>query len=176
MAANATQTEVYPAAVIMRGRMKLVHALIVKSIAETVLVAALAVGFYTLLFPPTYHGWSEVQPHAIAGWAVNGANAAERLEVQLYVDDKFISGTTANLRRPDVVAAGWAADEWHGFQFPSLLLQPGFHEARVYVLHQGPRGKQRTLQLLGDPVSFSVRADGTFDVINKALATNDRRN
>src|SRR5947208_389859 len=118
--------------------MKLVHALIAKSIAETVLIGLLAVGSFAVLFPPTYHGWSEILPHAIAGWAVNGANTAERVELQLYVDDKFVTTTTANLSRPDIVAAGWSSDEWHGFEFGNPQLGLGTHEARVYVVHAAP--------------------------------------
>src|SRR4051812_37649377 len=113
--------------------MKLVHALIAKSIAETLLVAALAVGFYVHVFPPTYHGWGQAVPDGIAGWAVNAANPAERVQVQLFIDGHFVTGAFANQSRPDVVTYGWARDEWHGYRISVAGLSHGYHVARVYV-------------------------------------------
>lgn len=146
--------------------MKLAHALIAKSIVETVLVGALAVGFYVYAFPPTYHGWGEVLPDGIAGWAINAADPYERLEVQLFVDDKFVAATTANQSRPDVVAAGWARDEWHGYKFGVPTLSSGFHTARIYALHNANQ-KRRTLQLLGDSIYFTLNENGKIETRRK---------
>jgi hypothetical protein len=146
----------------MRGHMKLVHALIAKSLAETILVGALAVTFYLSAFPPSFHGWGEVLPHSIAGWAVNQADPWDRLEVELFIDGQFVAGSTANQSRPDLVAAGWARDEWHGYAFPAPQLSHGLHEARVYALHATSGGKRQTLQLVGDPILFGVDYDGNF--------------
>jgi len=140
--------------------MRLAHALIAKSIAETILIGSIAVVFYASTFPPTYHGWAEPLPYEIAGWAVNQATQAERLEVQLFIDGKFVSSATANQSRPDVVAAGWAADEWHGYKFNLPSLNAGPHEATVYALHISAGGKRQTLQLLGDPVKFVITPNG----------------
>ena len=41
---------------------KLVNVLIAKSILETILVGAIAVGVYMNAFPPTFHGWGEAVP------------------------------------------------------------------------------------------------------------------
>ena len=140
--------------------MKLVNALIAKSIAETLLVAALAVGFYVYAFPPTYHGWGEVVPDGIAGWTVNAADPWERVEVQLIIDDRFFASATANQSRPDLVSTGWARDQWHGYSFQLPQGGPGVHVARVYVSHTDANKKRRTLQLLGDPIFFAVDATG----------------
>jgi len=150
---------------IMRGHMKLVHALIAKSLAETILVAVLAVGFYLSAFPPGFHGWGEALPQGIAGWAVNQGEPWERLEVQLFIDQEFVSSTQANQSRPDVVAAGWARDEWHGYTFSIPPLPSGFHEARVYALHASRRGKLQTLQLVGDPILFGVDQNGAIQKV-----------
>jgi hypothetical protein len=144
--------------------MRLVHALIAKSLAETILVGGLAVGFYLAAFPPAYHGWGEVLPDGIAGWAVNQAAPAERLEVQLFIDSKFIASTTANQSRPDVVAAGWASDDWHGYKFSLPPLSSGPHEARVFALHLAS-DKRQTLQLVGDPIWFAVGLNGELSRI-----------
>jgi hypothetical protein len=156
----------------MRGHMKLVHALLAKTLAETILVAALAVGFYLSAFPPAFHGWGEALPQGIAGWAVNQAEPWERLEVQLFIDKKFVASTTANQSRPDVVAAGWARDEWHGYTFPTPSLSYGLHEARVYALHATEGGKRQTLQLVGDPILFEVNYNGA---IQKVVAIKESR-
>jgi hypothetical protein len=133
---------------------KLVHLLIAKSILETIFVGTLAVVVYTKLFPPTFHGWGEAVPasRSISGWAVDDADPWRRVEVQLFVDGKLVGTQVAQLSRPDVVAAGWAKDEWHGYNFVVSGLGEGIHEAKVYALHQS--GERYTLQMLGDPIQF----------------------
>jgi hypothetical protein len=134
---------------------QLVHVLIGKSILETILVGTLAVVVWINAFPPTFHGWGEaIGSQAIAGWAVNNASPRERVELQLFIDGKFHSVQVAQISRPDVVAAGWAKDEWHGYSFSVADLPPGKHEARVFALHRN--GNRMTLQLLGDPIEFVV--------------------
>ncbi|HEY2963845.1 MAG TPA: hypothetical protein VGJ37_15605 [Pyrinomonadaceae bacterium] len=135
-------------------RSQFINLLIGKSILETILVGALAVAVYMNVFPPTFHGWGEavMETRSIAGWAVNNAQPWERVEVQLFIDGKFHSVQVAQLSRPDVFAAGWARDEWHGYSFSVADLPPGNHEARVFALHRN--GDRYTLQLLGDPIRF----------------------
>jgi hypothetical protein len=138
----------------------LVHVLIGKSIAETLLVAALAVFTFITVLPPYFHGWGEVTDTGISGWVVNHAAPWDRVEVQLFIDGKFIAARVANESRPDVVASGWSKDEWHGYTFPIASLTSGQHEARVYALHDSGRGLRKSLQLLGDPIKFSVDSSG----------------
>lgn len=136
-------------------RSHLVNLLIGKSILETIFVGALAVAVYVHAFPPTFHGWGEWvdATHSIAGWAVNNGSSWERVEVHLYVDGKLQSTQVAQLSRADVAAAGWAKDEWHGYNFVLTDLTAGTHEARVYALHRNE--DRMTLQLLGDPIRFT---------------------
>jgi hypothetical protein len=138
----------------------LIQVLIGKSIIETLLVGMLAVFTFLNLFPPFFHGWGEVTETGISGWVVNNALPWERVEVQLFVDGEFVSTSVANRSRPDVLAAGWSRDEWHGYTFPLVSLNAGAHEARVYALHDSGAGLRKTLQMAGDPVAFSVTADG----------------
>jgi hypothetical protein len=143
---------------------RLLNLLIAKSIAETVLVGAIAIGVYLNAFPPTFHGWGEVVAHerAIAGWAVNDADSAERVAVQLFVDGKLQGMQTAELSRPDVVAAGWSKHEFCGYSFALPTLPPGPHEARVYAVRESSGAERYTLQLLGDPIRFVVNADDSW--------------
>ena len=146
---------------------KLVNALIVKSILDTVLVSAIAVGVYMNAFPPTFRGWGEAVPETqtIAGWAVNTSDPGQRVEVQLFIDGRFRNNQIATFSRPDVVAAGWAEDEWHGYIFTTPKLPPGIHEALVYAIHPSRNGAQYTLQMLGDPIRFEVKVDGTWSIL-----------
>jgi len=131
---------------------RLSNLLIAKSILETIFVGTLAVVVYMRAFPPTFHGWGEAvaASQSISGWAVDDADPWRRVEVQLFVDGKFVGTTVAQLSRPDVVAAGWAKDEWHGYNFVLNGLGEGAREARVYALHRS--GDRYTLQLLGNPI------------------------
>jgi|ERR1700752_1146504 len=140
----------------------LVNALIGKAVLETLFVAVLAVVTYSAAFPPTFHGWGEVdiRSQAIAGWAVNNASPWQRVEVQLFVDGVLVSTATANQSRPDVAKAGWAKDEWHGYQFRLQKLSRGLHEARVYAVHASNNSERYTMQLLGDPINFQVDDNG----------------
>ncbi len=151
---------------------KLVTLLLAKSIIETIFVGALAVVVYTKLFPPTFHGWGEavVESRSISGWAVDNADPWRRVEVQLFVDGKLVGTQVAQLSRPDVVAAGWAKDEWHGYSFIMNGLGVGTHEARVYALHK--QGNRYTLQMLGDAITFEVAESGSWI----SHATAQRRN
>lgn len=141
---------------------RLVNILIGKSIAETVLVGAIAVFFFAQAFPPFFHGWGEATAHSIAGWVVDDAAPGERVEVQLFIDDVFIANGLANRARPDVMADKWAKDEWHGYEFPLPTIAAGDHEARVYAVHTSSGGLRRTLQLVGDPIRFRRNQDGTL--------------
>lgn len=138
----------------------LVHALIGKSILETLLLGVLAVFTFITVLPPYLHGWCEVTEMGISGWVVNNAAPWDRLEVQFFVDGKFVTYAVANESRPDVFAAGWAKDQWHGFTFPLTSMNAGLHEARVYALHDSGDGVRKSLQLVGDPIQFSVDKNG----------------
>jgi hypothetical protein len=141
---------------------RLVNLLIAKSILETILVGTIAVVVYLNAFPPTFHGWGEAvaETKSISGWVVSDADPWRRVEVQLFVDEKLIGAQVAHVSRPDVVAAGWSKDEWHGYSFPVDGLASGSHEARVYALHASGAGTRYTLQMLGDPIRFKVKGDG----------------
>ena len=143
---------------------KLVNLLIGKSILETLLVGAIAVVVHFNAFPPVFQGWGEavVETRSIHGWVVNYAKPWERVEVQLYIDGRFISREDAHHSRPDVLAAGWSKDEFHGYGFAVPKMEPGTHEARVYAVHGSGDADRYTLQLVGDPIKFEIREDGTW--------------
>jgi len=139
---------------------RLVHILIGKSVVETLVVGALAVFSFITILPPYFHGWGEVTNSGISGWVVNNASPWERVEVQLFVDGKFVAEGIADQSRPDVSAAGWAKDPWHGYTFRLGSQGLQYHEARVYALHDSGPGARKSLQLVGDPITFFVDDNG----------------
>ena len=155
-------------ALINKNRLYLFRLLVGKSILETVFVGVMAVGFFFTTFPPYFHGFGEATPDTISGWAVNSRAPWDRVQVQLFIDKRFVATGAANLSRPDVQQAGWARDEWHGFSFPVTNLSVGEHEASVYAVHESGGGIRRTLQLLGYPIRFSVDQNGKLtDLVDR---------
>jgi hypothetical protein len=143
-------------------RQKLTQFLIAKSIAEALLVTALGVGFYLVVTNPNLRGWlDQADAQTISGWVVDEKSAGARVEVQLFIDDRFIENRAADVFRPDVREAQRAADDWHGFVFKTPPLAPGEHEARVYAVHRGRSTDRRTLQIVGKPLRFRVDAQLT---------------
>jgi len=141
------------------GRLQIVFAALA---CLTLAAGAYAVWTEYTTFPPHFRGFGEVTRRGeVAGWAVDGSDPAARVEVQLYVDGRFIAHGSASLPRPDVVAAGRARDENCGYSFALPALPAGEHEARVYALHSvrfrvGPH----TLKQLGNPLRFRTGDDG----------------
>jgi hypothetical protein len=125
--------------------------------AEALLVTAVAVGFYFATTNRHLRGvLDRADNQTVTGWAVDESNAATRVEVQLFIDEKFMADTVAAQYRPDVHEAQRAQDDWHGFVFQLPALPAGEHEARVYALYSGTAGSRRTLQLVGKPFRFRI--------------------
>ena len=141
-------------------RARLAHFLIAKATIETLFVGALAVGFYLTAFTPYFRGSLDVaDSRHVAGWVVNEREPQARVEVQLYIDGRFVDNRAADIARPDVLAAGRSTDEGHGFVFDTPPLPAGEHEARVYAVHASGDGERRTLQLLNKPLTFTVAGE-----------------
>lgn len=138
-----------------KARARLVHLLISKSIVEALLIASVAVAFF---FSTTNLYLRGVLDNAdkmfVTGWVVDESRPYARVEVQLFVDDRFAGAAIADQFRPDVREAKRAEDDWHGFVFSTPRLAVGDHEARVYAVHSNGSGVRRTLQLIGKPYRF----------------------
>ncbi len=147
--------------------MRLVYILIIKSVADTILVGSFAVLFYMSAFPPHFRGWGEATPDSISGWAVNQNAPWDRVELQLFIDGRFIATGVANRLRPDVLASGWSLDEWNGYQFEAPDLEVGEHIAHVYAVHESGGGFRRTLQLVGNPIRFTVDKSGRLTDVRR---------
>ena len=141
----------------IRSRSKLIHLLISKSMAEALLVTAVAVAFYFTTTNRHLRGvLDRADSQTVTGWVVDEAQPLTRVEVQLFIDEKFMADTVAAEFRPDVREARRAEDDWHGFVFRTPPLPSGEHEARVYALYSVGAGTRRTLQLIGKPFRFRI--------------------
>lgn len=129
-----------------------------KSIIEALVVTAVAASLFLATTNPKLRGWlDQADAQTISGWAVDEGNPGRRVEVQLFIDDKFIEQRTAGDSRPDVHQANRAADDWHGFVFKTPPLTAGEHEVKVYVLNSRS-STRRTLQIIGNPLRFRSTA------------------
>ena len=143
-----------------RQRTRLTNFLLAKSFVEILLVLSLAIGFYLNAFSPYFSGsLDEANAERVAGWALYRADPAARVEMHLYVNGRFVANRIADEPRPDVVRAGIARDERHGFVFHLPPLPPGEYEARVYAAHASGAGARVTLQQIGDTKRFSIAAE-----------------
>jgi hypothetical protein len=141
------------------GGGRLSRALVVKSVAEALFVAALFAAFSYAHFNPKFRGAVDVaDARTVEGWVVDEADPDRRVEVQLFIDGQFVAQRRAELPRPDVLAAGRARQAEHGFRFdtPPLAARADEYEARVYALHAAPGGERRTLNQIGKTLRFRV--------------------
>lgn len=139
------------------SRSRLIHLLIAKSIIEALFAGSIAVGAYLTTTDPDLKGWlDQADSQTISGWAVDESQPQRRVDVQLFIDGRFIENRTAADFRPDVHQAQRADDDWHGFAFRTPPLAPGDHEARVYIIHRGASEARRTLQIIGKPLRFAI--------------------
>jgi len=84
----------------LKSRARLIHLLISKSTAEALLIAAVAVGFYFATTNVNLRGvLDKADRQVVSGWAVDEGNPEVRIEVQLFIDDRFVSDAPADKYR-----------------------------------------------------------------------------
>ncbi len=137
---------------------RLVKFLAVKSVLELGFVAGLAINFYLAAFPTSFRGsLDDANPTQIAGWVFDMSAPEATVNIQLYINNRFVGQTEANVTRPDIVAAGLASSPVHGFVFRTPQLPPGHYDVRVYAPYISKSRNLGTLQEIGNPASFDVR-------------------
>ena len=140
------------------ARRRLATLLLAKLTLDLLFIGALAVYAHSVAFHPFFSGsLDSAGASGVRGWVVDRASAGEAVEVQLYVDGRFVADALADQPRPDVSAKGFAPDERHGFVFMLAPLPAGTHEARVYAVHASRAGARRTLQQIGSAYRFTVK-------------------
>jgi hypothetical protein len=140
------------------SRKRLMTLVIAKATLDLLFVAALAVYAHAVAFHPFFSGSLDyADGQSVRGWVVDRAQPDSLVEVQLYVDGRFVADALADQPRPDVSAKGYAPDERHGFVFHFDRPPYGEHEARVYAVYTSRAGARRTLQQIGSPLRFEAR-------------------
>jgi len=137
---------------------RIVNGVLLKTFVEIVVVCAL-VGFaaYRNLHPRVRGAVDVASADRVAGWAFDPDSANDRLEVHLYIDDAFVATQTASFERSDLIAQRAANDPNHGFNFSSLEISTGEHNAQVYAVRKSFRGERLLLPLAPQPIRFSIR-------------------
>ena len=106
---------------------------------------------------PFFRGWLEAaDQNAVRGWVVDRDRLGTPVEVQLYIDGRFVEARAADQPRADLLAVGVVTDERHGFFFHTPKLAPGEHEARAYAVRRGAGDESRELRLVGRPTRFNI--------------------
>lgn len=140
-----------------RARALLVKALLVKATLDLLFVSALAVATSYTVFPPHFQGSLDfADARSVHGWVVDRSNPARAVEVQLFIDGRFVASALADKPRPDVSDKGFAPDERHGYVFSIDPPLTGEHVARVYAVHASRGGTLRTLRQIGEARKFTV--------------------
>jgi hypothetical protein len=137
------------------ARRRLVTLLFAKLTLDLLFVGALAVYAHAVAFHPFFSGsLDSADGESVRGWVVDRARPGAPVEVQLYVDGKFVADALADQPRPDVSEKGYAPDERHGFVFIFQHDLYGEHQVRVYAVASSRGGTRRTLQQIGGPLNF----------------------
>ena len=138
---------------------RLLVAVIAKSFVEILFICAVATLAAFAYFNPALRGDVDVvDAKHIEGWAYNPLAADERLEVQLFIDNRFVATTRADSSRDDLVRAGAIPDAHHGFSFTLNDKQfgRGRHRAWIYVVHKTPRDFRTLLLISNRKLIFEV--------------------
>ncbi|NOT59042.1 MAG: hypothetical protein HOP19_02330 [Acidobacteria bacterium] len=94
----------------------------------------------------------------VAGWAYDPLTPKSALEVQLFIDDRFVRTVRADQARPDLVKADVTPTAAHGFSFEltDVSLSPGKHAAQVYALRNAAGRNKALIPLSKEPIPFAV--------------------
>jgi len=147
-----------PAPLAPAARKRLTTLLLAKLTLDLLFVAALAVYTQAVAFHPFFSGSLDyADAESVRGWVVDRAASEMAVEVQLYVDGRFVADRLADEPRPDVSAKGFAPGERHGFVFRLAPPLAGEHEVRVYAVHASASGTRRTLQQIGKTLRVEAK-------------------
>lgn len=140
----------------------LLRAVLAKSFVEIALVCVVATLAAFSNFSPLLRGAIDVADQGrIAGWAHDPHAPQDTVEVQLFIDDRFIATRRAAEVRADLVRAGVTRHAEHGFTFPlaALGLAPGPHSAQVYAVRNAGAEHKVLLPLARTPPIFIIARD-----------------
>lgn len=138
---------------------KLLRAIIAKSFVEVALVCVVASLAAFTTFSPQLRGAIDVADQSqISGWVNDPRLPDTALEVQLFIDGKFIASRLADDRREDLVSAGATTRPNHGFSFAlePFKLPAGEHSAQVFAVRDAAGASKILLPVTAEPKNFQI--------------------
>jgi hypothetical protein len=140
---------------------KLLRAVIAKSFIEIIFVCAVATLAAFSNFSPLLRGVIDVADQTrVAGWVHDPFSPQEAIEVQLFIDGKFVAARRADEKRDDLVEARATTNPHHGFTFtldPANLTN-GTHTVQVYALRESSVGNKALILI--SKTSRTIQVDG----------------
>ena len=136
---------------------KLLRAVIVKSFVEVILVCVVVSLAAFSTFSPQLRGAIDVADQTrIAGWVNDPWSPTRSLEVQLFIDGKFIASQLADQPRADLVSAGVTTGPNHGFNFrlEQFNISSGKHSAQVYAVREAAGSSKILIPVTASPMTF----------------------
>lgn len=138
---------------------KLLRAIIGKAFVEIALVCVVATLAAFTTFSPQLRGAIDVADQSrVAGWAHDPQTPDMPLEVQLFIDGKFLASKLADELRDDLVKAGATSRPNHGYSFSieGMNLSTGDHSAQVYAVRNAAGSSKILLPITSSPRKFQV--------------------
>lgn len=138
---------------------KLLRAIGIKTLLELLFICFLATYAAFVNYHPFLRGAIDLANQTrVAGWAHDPQAPTEALEVQLFIDDRFVATSRAGERRDDLVQARATTLPNHGFSFDlsNMQLPPGEHRAQVYALRTAAGINKMLVPLSQEPLIFRV--------------------
>ena len=133
--------------------------MIAKSFVEVALVCVAVTLAAFSTFSPQLRGAIDVASQTrIAGWVHDPQSPDQPIEVQLFIDGKFVATERADERRDDLVRTGATTQPNHGFSISveSLSLPDGEHRALVYAVREAAGANKILLPITTAPHTFRV--------------------
>ncbi len=143
---------------------RLLRAVLAKSFIEILFVCVIVAFAAFSNFSPLLRGTiDEVNQTRISGWVYDPLSPDESIDVQLFIDSRFIASKPANEIRIDLVEAGATTKPNHGFTFTfdSLNLSEGIHTVQIYALRKAAGANKALIPISKTPQTFKVKREDT---------------
>jgi hypothetical protein len=141
-----------------RARGPLAKLVAAKLALDLLFVCGLAVYTHAVTYRTGFEGELEhADEFGARGWVTDLEQPGAPVEVQLFLDGRFVASAVAGEPAPDGARGGSREHGRRAFVFRFEQPRGGRYEARVYAARVGRDGARRTLRQLGDPRGFGRR-------------------
>jgi hypothetical protein len=150
---EAARASVYETSHTHTARRRLARLIAAKLVLDLLFVGAFALYTHAVTFRHDFEGALEhIDGNGARGWVVDHERPGEAVEVQLFLNGKFVAAAVASEPLPGDSAGTTPIGARRAFVFE--FRRSGEYEARVYAVREGRGGTRRTLHLIGEPRHF----------------------